>query len=156
MRRQAPPNPRKLQTFAGRMTRIGYEIDITSSGGLQNSLLNVTDTEIRKVMETLLVKAMQRAKYFVAGRTRQEQYSHYTLNLPLYTHFTNPSRCYADIIVHRQLEAVLSNGAIEFTDDVENLAKTAEACNTKKDSAQSAQEQNGHIESCRDHGQEKN
>ncbi len=100
-------------------------------------------------METLLVKAMQRAKYCVAGRTRQDQYPHYALNLPLYTHFTNPSRRYADIIVHRQLEAALSNGSIEFSEDVESLMKTAEACNTKKDSAQSAQEQSVHIESCR-------
>lgn len=100
-------------------------------------------------METLLVKAMQRAKYFVAGRTREEQYPHYALNLPLYTHFTNPSRRYADIIVHRQLEVALSNGALEFSEDIENLVKTAEACNTKKDSAQSAQEQSVHIESCR-------
>lgn len=92
---------------------------------------------------------MQRAKYFVAGRTREEQHPHYSLNLPLYTHFTNPSRRYADIVVHRQLEAALSNGTIEFTEDIENLVKTAEACNTKKDSAQSAQEQSVHIESCR-------
>ena len=100
-------------------------------------------------METLLVKAMQRAKYFVASKVRPEQYQHFALNLPLYTHFTNPSRRYADIIVHRQLEAALSDGALEFTEDVEALQKTAEACNTKKDSAQSAQEQSVHIESCR-------
>ena len=100
-------------------------------------------------METLLVKAMQRAKYFVAGRARQDQYPHYALNLPLYTHFTNPSRRYADIVVHRQLEVALSNDAIEFNEDIESLSKTAEACNTKKDSAQSAQEQSVHIESCR-------
>ena len=100
-------------------------------------------------METLLVKTMQRAKYFVAGKGSAEVYSHFALNLPVYTHFTNPSRRYADIIVHRQIEAALSNGAIEFTDDVENLMKTAEHCNTKKDSAQSAQEQSVHIESCR-------
>lgn len=104
-------------------------------------------------METLLVKAMQRAKYFVLGKLRPEQVQqypqHYALNLDLYTHFTNPSRRYADILVHRQLEAALSNGAIDFTEDVDNLAKTAESCNTKKDSAQSAQEQSVHIESCR-------
>lgn len=100
-------------------------------------------------METLLVKAMQRAKYYVAGRARPDQYPHYALNLPLYTHFTNPSRRYADIIVHRQLEAALSNGSIDFSEDIESLMKTAEACNTKKDSAQSAQEQSVHIESCR-------
>jgi protein SSD1 len=100
-------------------------------------------------METLLVKAMPRAKYIVAGRTPSHMYPHYALNLPLYTHFTNPSRRYADIIVHRQLEAVLSHGSIDFTEDIEILAKTAEQCNAKKDSAQSAQEQSVHIESCR-------
>lgn len=149
LRRQASPNPRRLQTFAERMTRIGYEIDTSSSGALQNSLFNVKDAAIRKGMETLLVKAMQRAKYFVASKEPQENHQHFALNLPLYTHFTNPSRRYADIIVHRQLEVALSNGSLEFTDDVEALHKTSESCNTKKDSAQSAQEQSVHIESCR-------
>lgn len=100
-------------------------------------------------METLLVKTMQRAKYFVAGKVRPDQLPHFALNLPVYTHFTNPSRRYADIVVHRQLEAALSDGAIEFSEDIENLNKTADSCNTKKDSAQSAQEQSVHIESCR-------
>ncbi len=100
-------------------------------------------------METLLVKAMQRAKYFVASKEQPEAYQHFALNLPLYTHFTNPSRRYADIIVHRQLEAALSDGSVEFAEDADALQKTAEACNTKKDSAQSAQEQSVHIESCR-------
>lgn len=100
-------------------------------------------------METLLIKAMRRAKYAVAGKIRHEQFQHYALNLPIYTHFTNPSRRYADVIVHRQLEVALSNGAMEFTEDIENLVKTAESCNNKKDSAQSAQEQSVHIDSCR-------
>lgn len=100
-------------------------------------------------METLLVKTMQRAKYFVAGKVRQDQFPHFALNLPVYTHFTNPSRRYADIVVHRQLEAALSGGAIEFGEDMDSLVKTADSCNTKKDSAQSAQEQSVHIESCR-------
>lgn len=49
LRRQAPPNPRRLQTFAERMTSIGYEIDTSSSGALQNSLFSVKDEAIRKV-----------------------------------------------------------------------------------------------------------
>ncbi|MCJ1435023.1 hypothetical protein MMC27_004393 [Xylographa pallens] len=149
LRRHAPPKAGRLQTFAERMTKVGYEIDTSSSGALQNSLFKVEDSNMRKGMETLLVKTMSRAKYVVSGKTRQDQLPHFALNLPLYTHFTNPSRRYADIIVHRQLEAVLSNGAIEFNEDVENLVKTAELCNTKKDSAQAAQEQSVHIESCR-------
>ncbi|KAI9677279.1 MAG: hypothetical protein M1829_002621 [Trizodia sp. TS-e1964] len=149
LRRQSAPNPRRLQTFADRMIRLGYEIDTTSSESLQNSLFKVKDSDLRKGMETLLVKAMHRAKYFVTGKTPVQLYPHYALNLPLYTHFTNPSRRYADIIVHRQLEAILSDGTIEFNEDADSLTKTAEACNTKKDSAKNAQEQSVHIESCR-------
>jgi len=149
LRRQSPPNPRRLQTFADRMTRLGYEIDTTSSGTLQNSLFKVDDSDIRKGMETLLVKAIPRAKYFIAGRTPAHLQPHYSLNLPLYTHFTNPSRRYADIVVHRQLECVLSEGRIEYNEDTDALVKTTESCNTKKDSAQNAQEQSVHIESCR-------
>ncbi|KAJ4338441.1 Translational repressor [Didymella glomerata] len=149
LRRQAPPNPRRLTTIAERMTAIGYDIDTESSGTLQNSLFQVEDADIRKGMETLVIKSMPRAKYFVASKVPEDQYAHYALNLPVYTHFMNPSRRYADIVVHRQLEAALSNGAIEFTEDIEVLTKTAEMCNTKKDSAHAAQEQSVHIEACR-------
>lgn len=98
-------------------------------------------------METLLIKAMRRAKYYVAGTVREDERQHYALNLPLYTHFTNPSRRYADIIVHRQLDAMLNN--TELLEDTESLCKSADTCNTRKDSAQNAQEQSVHIESCR-------
>ncbi|EME48775.1 hypothetical protein DOTSEDRAFT_40060 [Dothistroma septosporum NZE10] len=149
LRRQASPNPRRLRTFAERMANIGYDIDISTSAALQNSLFRIDDAEIRKGMETLIVKAMGRAKYTVPGRAADSDLTHYALNLPVYTHFTNPSRRYADIIVHRQLEAVLSDGTVDFAEDLESLNKTAETCNTKKDSAHAAQEQSVHIESCR-------
>ncbi|GAM41521.1 hypothetical protein TCE0_042r14701 [Talaromyces pinophilus] len=149
LRRQAVPNPRRLQTFVDRMNRLGYDIDPSSSGSLQASLFKVQDVDLRKGMETVLIKAMQRAKYYVAGNVTEAQRQHYALNLPLYAHFTSPTRRYADVIVHRQLDAVLSNGAIEFTEDVDTLVKTAEQCNNKKDSAHNAQEQSVHIESCR-------
>ncbi|KAL2760640.1 hypothetical protein ACRALDRAFT_1073590 [Sodiomyces alcalophilus JCM 7366] len=149
LRRQGPPNTRRLQTMSERMNALGYEVDTSSSSALQNSLFKVDDAELRKGMETLVLKSMQPAKYFIAGKTAQHLWPHYVLNTPLYTHFTCPGRRYADIIVHRQLEAVLSEGKIEYTEDFENLVKTAESCNTKKDSAQNAQEQSIHIDSCR-------
>ena len=106
-------------------------------------------TNMRQGMETLLIKAMSRAKYYVGSMVDDQSRQHFSLNLPLYTHFTNPSRRYADIVVHRQLDAALSEDATEFTEDVDSLTKTAEQCNNKKDSAHAAQEQSVHIESCR-------
>jgi len=149
LRRQSPPNSRRLQTFVERMTALGHDIDPTSSGTLQNSLFKVEDPDLRKGMETLLLKSMQRAKYFIAGKTAKHLWPHYALNVPLYTHFTCPIRRYADIMVHRQLDSVLSEGKVEYNEDLEMLVKTVESCNTKKDSAQNAQEQSIHIESCR-------
>lgn len=149
LRKQASPNPRRLKTFADRMNNIGYDVDISTSAGLQNSLFRIEDDEVRKGMETLAVKAMGRAKYVIGAKVPDGIVEHYALNLPLYTHFTNPSRRYADIVVHRQLEAALSGGAVEFNEDIETLGKTAETCNVKKDSAHAAQEQSVHIESCR-------
>ncbi|KAL4905995.1 hypothetical protein BDW74DRAFT_167617 [Aspergillus multicolor] len=149
LRRQQSPNPRRLHSFVDRMNRLGFGLDESSSGSLQSSLCKVQDDDLRKGMETIFVKSMQRAKYYVAGTVQDELRPHYTLNLPVYTHFTNPLRRYADVVVHRQLEAALSEGAIEFTDDIESLNKTADICNNKKDSAHNAQEQSVHIEACR-------
>jgi protein SSD1 len=149
LRRQAPPNPRRLQTFHERMTAIGFDIETESSGTLQHSIFKIENEEFRRGVETLLIKTMQRGKYFVAGKLDDPAYQHFAFNLPLYTHFTNPSRRYADVVVHRQLDAVLSGTVAELTEDAESLAKTAEMCNTKKDSAHFAQEQSVHIDACR-------
>lgn len=52
---------------------------------------------------------MQRAKYFCAGAFNAEKHLHYALNEPVYTHFTSPIRRYADVMVHRMLQAALDN-----------------------------------------------
>lgn len=98
-------------------------------------------------METLLVKAMQRAKYFVAGKT-PEELRHYALNIPVYTHFTSPIRRYADVIVHRQLQSALANETTP-PEEAQSLIKLAESCNFKKDAAKTAQEQSIHLFLCR-------
>ncbi|KAK3046244.1 Translational repressor, partial [Teratosphaeriaceae sp. CCFEE 6253] len=61
LRRQANPNPRRLQLFAERMSNIGIEVDISSSAALQNSLFRIEDAAVRQGMETLVIKAMARA-----------------------------------------------------------------------------------------------
>ena len=101
----------QLQTaYAERAQRLGYKLDTSTSGALMQSLDAVSDPVARRILEILLQKATSRAKYFCAGMLDIAKYSHYALNVPLYTHFTSPIRRYADILVHRQLDAILQGG----------------------------------------------
>jgi len=149
LRRHDVPLERRIKTFAERAQRLGYKIDASSSGAIMRSLEAVTDPTARRVLEMLSRKATQRAKYFCAGMLDIAKYGHYAMNIPLYTHFTSPIRRYADIITHRQLDSVLQGGADpKFTMDRDAVAKVAQQCNIKRDSAVLAQEQSAHLFLC--------
>lgn len=106
----------KLQNiFCQRAERLGFKMDVSSAGALMRSLDAVDNPSARQLLELLSFKATQRAKYFCAGMLDIAKYGHYALSEPLYTHFTSPIRRYADILVHRQLEALLQGGGETFS-----------------------------------------
>lgn len=144
--RHLPPNPRRLESFASKLQTLGHPLDTSSSANLQKSLFSLSDADTRKALETLLIKVMQPSKYVISGAFPTDKLDHYALNLPLYTHFTGPGRRYADIIVHRQLEAALAGEA--YAEDYETLSKTVEHCNGRKESAKHAQDQSVHLFLC--------
>ena len=47
------------------------------------------------------------ARYFCSGTLSPQDYHHYGLAAPIYTHFTSPIRRYSDQVVHRLLAAVI-------------------------------------------------
>ncbi|THG99306.1 hypothetical protein EW026_g3016 [Hermanssonia centrifuga] len=151
LRRHDTPIDRRLTAFAERAERLGYEMDTSSSGALMRSLDAIADPSARRIIHILIAKSTQRAKYFCAGMLDIAKYGHYALSVPVYTHFTSPIRRYADILVHRQLDSVLqtpSGTEPKFTMDRDAVAKVAQQCNIKQDSARLAQEQSAHLFLC--------
>ncbi|KAF9075734.1 SSD1 protein [Rhodocollybia butyracea] len=153
LRRHDNPLERRINTFLERAERLGYNMDTSSPGALMRSFENIHDPTARRLLELLSFKATQRAKYFCGGMLDIAKYHHYALNVPLYTHFTSPIRRYADLLVHRQLESVLQGAGQagaepKFTMDRDAVAKVAQQCNIKRDSATLAQEQSTHLYLC--------
>ena len=151
LRRHDAPLERRLNAFLERAVRLEYKMDVSSSKALMASFNAVTDPTARTILQLVSFKATQRAKYFCAGMLDIAKYGHYALNIPLYTHFTSPIRRYADILVHRQLEAVTQSPGLaetKFTMDRDAVAKVAQQCNIKRDSASLAEEQSAHLFLC--------
>lgn len=63
LRRQTPPNARRLQLFVERMNRLGFGLDPTSSGTLQSSLCKVQDDDLRKVRRLTLPVEYMKLRY---------------------------------------------------------------------------------------------
>lgn len=147
LRRQAQPIHSKMISLQRKVEKFGYELDITSSDSLIKSIMEITDPDVRCGAELLFFKTMARARYFVAGKVEPDQYGAYTMNLPLYTHFTAPLRRYADHVVHRQLKSILHE--TDYNEDLDSLKITSEYCNFKKDCAHQAQEQTVHLILCK-------
>lgn len=120
----------------------------------QAVLKQVRGTNRESVVNTLLLRSMQQAKY--AG----ENLGHFGLAFDEYLHFTSPIRRYPDLLVHRVLKGVLSGelratgrqvaelrgrlpGMGEHTSDRERTAAEAERDLTKYYQCKWAQEHLG-------------
>lgn len=78
------------------------------------------------MLRILATRCMLQAVYFASGMFQKEEFFHYGLAVPLYTHFTSPIRRYADIIVHRLL--AVSVGADATYPDLLDKRKSNELC----------------------------
>ncbi|KAJ2742856.1 hypothetical protein GGI20_004184 [Coemansia sp. BCRC 34301] len=118
LRRHPPPFQRRLDETCQQLRNAGVDIVPGSARDIQHSLDQIVDSDTRLTVESLLTAPMQRAAYFSTHSISDKAgYRHYALNVPLYTHFTSPIRRYADIIVHRTLEASLAAFGNHVTSD---------------------------------------
>jgi exoribonuclease R len=145
LRRHPSPKQKTLREVLEKCARLSFNLDGSSSAALAESLRKYSeDPELKytayPVLIQFIMKSMQLAQYFCTGNTKtKEDYHHYALNVPFYTHFTSPIRRYPDIMVHRLLSAALgySPAPDQTNDEVEKIAIH---CNDKKVAAKAVSE----------------
>ena len=77
---------------------------VTKPAAFNKILHDVKDKEYDQMVSTIVLRSQAQAVY------SPDNIGHFGLNLRNYAHFTSPIRRYADLIVHRALVSVLSDG----------------------------------------------
>lgn len=93
------PKEEKMQRFFDFAAALGILVKGTKNTitpkDLQQVIHDVEDKPEAAVINTMLLRSMQQARY------SEDNYGHYGLAAEYYTHFTSPIRRYPDLIVHR-------------------------------------------------------
>jgi ribonuclease R len=148
------PDPDKLDNLSQFIARFGYKLrtsgtktDISKS--INHLLDDVQGKNEENLIETVSIRAMQKAKYSV------HNIGHYGLAFDYYTHFTSPIRRFPDLMVHRLLTRYLEGGRtaseIKYEElcvhssDMEQIAANAERASVKYKQVEFMSERLGQI-----------
>lgn len=108
-----PPDATALTELAALLAplgvRLGGDFATLPPGALQAVLAQVAGGPHEEFVSTVVLRTMQRAVYSPECR------GHYALASRFYTHFTSPIRRYPDLLIHRQLKALVAGDAGEAT-----------------------------------------
>ncbi|XP_011146134.1 exosome complex exonuclease RRP44 [Harpegnathos saltator] len=114
LRRHPTPPQNNLEPLIKAARNQGFTINVNTGKELAQSLdeaKKVSNPYFNTMLRILATRCMMQAVYFISGMHQSEEYSHYGLACPIYTHFTSPIRRYADIIVHRLLSVCIGADA---------------------------------------------
>ena len=132
------PDPLKLENLRSFISPFGYKLKTTGSKGFISKSLNgllsdIVGTNEQKLIETIALRSMMKARYSV------HNIGHYGLAFDYYTHFTSPIRRYPDLLVHRLLTRYQDGGRSVNADFYEELCEHSSdmeqtAANAERDS----------------------
>ncbi len=100
------PDLKKLEAFATTASAFGFHFDPESAERpkeLAQFVKQISQSAHAPVLHMLLLRAMQQAQYDV------HNIGHYGLASKAYLHFTSPIRRYPDLLVHREVHALLES-----------------------------------------------
>ena len=105
------PKEDKLQRFFEFITNFGLIVrgkaNTVHPRALQEIIETVQGKPEEMVVNTVMLRSMQQAKYF------EENMGHFGLATDYYTHFTSPIRRYPDLVVHRLIRTYIIKGEID-------------------------------------------
>ena len=102
------PEEDKIKNFFEMLSGLGIEVtgkaDAVSPKMLQNILKKVAGKPEEQMVQTMMLRSMQQAKY------APTPVGHFGLGAEDYTHFTSPIRRYPDLMVHRLIRYYEDHG----------------------------------------------
>ncbi|XP_048708103.1 exosome complex exonuclease RRP44 isoform X2 [Caretta caretta] len=141
LRKHPAPPPSNYDILVKAAKSKNLEIKTDSAKALADTLDKAESPDfpyLNTLLRILATRCMMQAVYFCSGM--DNDFHHYGLASPIYTHFTSPIRRYADIIVHRLLAvAIQADSTYPELTDKHKLADLCKNLNYRHKMAQYAQ-----------------
>ncbi|CEP19826.1 hypothetical protein [Parasitella parasitica] len=130
LRKHAAPPTNNFDSLRQILMEKGFTLETETSKALADSLDKAVipeDPYFNKLVRIMTTRCMMQAQYFCSGTEIESEFKHYGLASPIYTHFTSPIRRYADVIVHRLLQACIEPD-LEYGAELTDTQKMKELC----------------------------